>query len=86
MLREIKAIAQETKSESPLVLAIVDVKDGRGTKSLPDLGGSVTVVPDPDRRIANAYGITVWPTTLFVDARGIVTSSSHGNTGMESAK
>lgn len=84
-LREIKANAKGTKGESPLVLAIVDGKDGRGAKSLPDLGGSVTVVHDPDRKIANAYGVTVWPTTLFVDARGIVTNSSHGNNGMESA-
>jgi peroxiredoxin len=85
-LREIKANAQGIKGESPLVLAIVDGKNGRGAKSLPDLGSSVTVVPDPDRKIANAYGVTVWPTTLFVDARGIVTNSSHGNSGMESAK
>jgi peroxiredoxin len=85
-LREIKANAQGTRAESPLVLAIVDGKNARGAKSLPDLGGSVTIVADPDRKIANAYGVTVWPTTLFVDARGIVTSSSHGNGGMESAK
>jgi peroxiredoxin len=85
-LREIKANAKGARDESPLVLAIVDGKDGRGAKSLPDLGGTVTVVPDPDREIANAYGVTVWPTTLFVDARGMVTSSSHGNTGTESAK
>jgi peroxiredoxin len=85
-LREIKASAPGTKGESPLVLAIVDGKKGRDTKSLPDLGASVTVVPDPDRKIANAYGVTVWPTRLFVDARGVVTNSSHGNGGMESAK
>ncbi|MFN2603571.1 MAG: TlpA family protein disulfide reductase [Gemmatimonadaceae bacterium] len=86
VLRDIKASARGTKGEPPLVLAIVDGKNGRGAKSLPDFGSSVTVVPDPDRQIANAYGVTVWPTTLFVDVRGVVTSSSHGNSAMESAK
>ena len=85
-LRKVRANARATTSESLVVLAILDGKEGQRAKSAPDLGDSVTMVPDPDRKIANAYGVTVWPTTLFVDARGVVTNSSHGNGGRENAK
>ncbi len=85
-LRDSRSMARAKNGIAPMVFAIVDGKDGRGATTPPELGGSVTIVPDPDRKIANAYGVTVWPTTLFVDARGIVTNSSHGNSGRESAK
>ena len=38
----------------------------------------VTVVPDTEGEIAQAYGITIWPTTVFVDANGLVNSVSYG--------
>lgn len=38
----------------------------------------VIVVPDPDGMISNAYGIRVWPTTVFMDAAGLVREIQYG--------
>jgi hypothetical protein len=32
------------------------------------------VVPDPAREISAGYGVTVWPTVIFVDSFGVVSS------------
>ena len=78
-LRQLRAMARGKNGEQPMVFAIVDGKTSRDAKASPDIGDSVTIVPDPDRKIASAYGVTVWPTTLLVDSRGIVTSGSSMN-------
>ena len=80
-LRELKSMAEGKNGDKPMIFAIVDGETSRNAKSSPNIGDSVTIVPDPERKIANAYGVTVWPTTLRVDARGIVTSASNMSGG-----
>lgn len=84
-LREMKSMADGKSGAAPMVFAILDGKNSHRAQSPLDLGEAVTIVPDPDRKIASAYGITVWPTMLFVDARGVVTNTSHAG-GARSAK
>jgi hypothetical protein len=38
---------------------------------------NATVVPDPGHAIAKAYGISAWPTTVYIDARGVVRDVRH---------
>jgi len=39
---------------------------------------TANIVTDPTREIARAYGVTAWPTTVFIDATGIVTGVHFG--------
>jgi peroxiredoxin len=39
---------------------------------------SATVVPDPKREIATAYGVDLWPTIVAVDATGVITGIRYG--------
>ena len=39
----------------------------------------MTDVPDPTRAIAKAYGVAAWPTTVYIDARGVVRDVRHGH-------
>jgi hypothetical protein len=39
---------------------------------------SATVVPDPERQISRAYGVSVWPTVVSVDAAGAVADIQQG--------
>jgi len=39
---------------------------------------SITLVDDPDQRIARRYGIFCWPTTISINASGIVDEVSFG--------
>jgi AhpC/TSA family len=51
-------------------LTIVAIQDGSsdGSVSFDD----VIVIPDPEREISQAYGVSIWPTVVFVDAEGSV--------------
>jgi len=42
---------------------------------------SATLVTDPERSIALAYGVNSWPTTISIDARGLVSAIRHGHIG-----
>ncbi len=47
-------------------------------------GITALLVPDPDRDIAQACGIMLWPTTIFVDSSGLVSNIRHGRFSLES--
>jgi hypothetical protein len=36
------------------------------------------VVPDPERAISLAYGVTIWPTTIFLDPNGFIENIRYG--------
>ena len=40
---------------------------------------NVTDVPDRTRTITQTYGIVAWPTTVYIDARGVVRDVRHGD-------
>jgi peroxiredoxin len=46
-------------------------------------GITALLVPDPDRDIAQACGITLWPTTVFVDSSGLVSNVRYGRFSLE---
>jgi hypothetical protein len=63
----------------PLVFAINDGDDAEVARRLArDVGPAVTIVPDPDRKISDAYGVTMWPTTILLDEGGVVRSIQYG--------
>jgi peroxiredoxin len=62
-----------------LVLAVNDGEDpAQAQEAFARWGLSVAFVPDPQRAIARAYGIACWPTTVAIDARGLVSSVQMG--------
>jgi peroxiredoxin len=76
-VRQAQSAAQ--KSGAPIVLAINDGESPEAVKRAVDANGlSVTVVTDPRRRITSAYGVSVWPTTVLIDAAGLVRSLQYG--------
>ena len=44
---------------------------------------TATVVADPTRAISRAYGITAWPTVVYLDARGVVREVRQGRGAVE---
>jgi len=72
---------QQTKdgAQPPLVLAINDGEPAEHAhRALAQAKGSAIAVADPDRRIAIAYGVNVWPTIVSIDASGIISGIQLG--------
>jgi len=65
--------AVASSDQKSIVLAVTD---GRET-SPPDMAPAL-IVPDRDRQIAAAYGVTMWPTVFSLDERGIVRRIEYG--------
>jgi peroxiredoxin len=51
-----------------------------------DASGDETAIatPDPDGAIAEAYGVSVWPTTVFIDESGVIVDVRSGLLAEES--
>jgi hypothetical protein len=65
--------------EAPVLIAINDGENGEFARGLAAVEqDEVIVVADPSRQISRAYGIDVWPTTVFLDANGIVVDIKFG--------
>src|SRR5262249_36913818 len=78
-VREAQAAKPSGKANPVMILAINDGDDpelARGVAA--ENGITATLVADPRREIANAYGITTWPTTVTVNATGNVTGIRYG--------
>jgi peroxiredoxin len=60
-------------TRGPLLLAI---NDGEATELVRKVAAQqklpATLVPDPQREISRAYGVSIWPTVVFIDAAGLV--------------
>jgi hypothetical protein len=48
------------------------------TEAAAENGISAVVVPDPECQISLAYGVNIWPTTIFLDAFGLARSIRYG--------
>ncbi len=75
------AAAQQAKNgaEPPLVLAINDGEPAKHAHHmLSQAKISAISVVDPDRTIANAYGVNAWPTIVSIDASGIISGIQFG--------
>lgn len=69
MLRELRAFCESADGKESVLIAI---HDGEATESVRRSTAPAIVVVDADRAIALAYGVTGWPTTVFIDEAGIV--------------
>ena len=73
---------QEVAGSDPAGRLVVAIGDGEGPDEIAkiELGarGRLTLVPDPDRRIARQYGVNCWPTTIAIDWQGIIEGSRFG--------
>jgi len=62
-----------------LVLAINDGEPADLAKRIAaENGFSANLATDPDREISLAYGVSLWPTIVFVDSSGLITGIRHG--------
>jgi hypothetical protein len=66
--------------EQAVVLRIDDgAAPDRPVQQAAGVSNATTVVPDPTRAIAKAYGISAWPTTVYIDAQGVVRDVRHAH-------
>jgi len=86
-VRDLQRSSGRAGAEEPVVLAI---NDGEATelarKIAAENGLSATLVTDPERQISRAYGVSIWPTTVFVDALGVVRDIRYGRFSGEKAE
>ena len=65
--------------ERAVVLRIHDGETpDRAVQKAAAVNNNVKFVPDPTRAISKAYGIAVWPTTIYVDAQSVVRDVRYG--------
>jgi len=79
MVRRLQALFEKASEPAPIVLAINDGEDPElATRIGAQAGLSAMVVADPQRAISLAYGVNVWPTTVGLDVRGLISYVWHG--------
>ncbi len=79
-MQAIKAVLQaQNGAQPPLVLAINNGESPEHAhRVLSEKKTSAILVADPGRKIATAYGVSVWPTIVSIDAAGIVSGVQLG--------
>jgi hypothetical protein len=71
--------ASHQDSEAARIVAVIDGEDLEFARGLAEgEEGALIVVPDPARLISQAYGVRLWPTTVFLDAEGLVRDIQYG--------
>lgn len=79
-VRDLQETSREAGGRVPVVLAINDGETAQLAKKVaPENRFTATLVADPQRRIARAYGVSIWPTTVFLDASGLVRKIRYGS-------
>lgn len=83
-VREVAAAPPHAAWKGAVVLAVNDGEPREvAEKAAAAAKLQTTVVPDPARAIARAYGISAWPTVVYLDARGIVREVRQGRGAVE---
>lgn len=86
-LRELQKTNGKPGGRGPVVLAINDGEPAElAQKVAAEHKLSALVVTDPEREIALAYGVNIWPTTIFLDALGVVRDVQYGLFSVEQLK
>jgi peroxiredoxin len=68
--------------QAPVVLAVNDGEPvDLARRAAKEHGLSATLVPDPERTISTAYGVTLWPTTVLLDTQSVATEIAYGRGG-----
>lgn len=79
MLRQLESLMDKSRRRRHAVLAISDGEEPElATEAGARHAPSAIVVPDPKRQISMAYGVNIWPTTVFIDAFGLVSEIQYG--------
>ncbi len=72
-VRVLQKTMGQAGGQGPVVLAVNDGEAPELVKKVAAENGlSAIVVLDPERQVSLAYGVNLWPTTVFIDARGLV--------------
>ena len=80
-VRDAQRAAEKSRA---LVLAVYDGETPEAAKRSHAANGfSAIAVPDPTRSIGRAYGLSLVPTTVFLDAGGLVRQVRYGRSGAE---
>ena len=78
-LSRLQRMHDEAGREGPVILAI---NDGEDPEHLAEIRRehklTVTLVPDPYRRISRRYGVNCWPTTVSIGEDGLVNRVQFG--------
>ena len=79
-----KAFARVTPMHRGWERAVVlnihdDATPDRTAEQAAAVDSNTTLVPDLARAISKAYGIAAWPTTIYIDAQGVVRDVRHGH-------
>ena len=78
-VRDLQDAAGKAGRRGPVVLAINDGEPADvAAKVFAANNFTATLVTDPARMISIAYGVSVWPTIVLVDASGVVTGVRYG--------
>jgi hypothetical protein len=86
MVRRLQTLFEKASEPAPIVLAVNDGEDSElATRAAAHAGLSAIVVADPQRAISFAYGVNVWPTTVGLDVRGLISYVWHGLFSLEQA-
>jgi peroxiredoxin len=82
-VRDLANTARGTPRQ-PIVLAINDGEPAELAKYVAAENGlASTLVTDPQRHISLAYGVNIWPTTVFIDEAGLVSEIRYGRFGAD---
>jgi cytochrome c biogenesis protein CcmG, thiol:disulfide interchange protein DsbE len=72
-VRDLQKTIGKAAGQGPVVLAINDGEAPElAKKAAAENGLSATVVADPERKISLVYGVSIWPTMVFLDMLGLV--------------
>lgn len=78
-VRDLDKPSRPAGGQRPVVLAINDGEEPEVAKKVAAANAlSATLVTDPERRICLAYGVNIWPTTVFIEADGRVREIRYG--------
>jgi hypothetical protein len=78
-VRDVESAGASASGAAPLVLAINDGEPaGTAQKAAASNKLAAIVVADPERDISAAYGVTLWPTIVSLDAKGLIQEVRYG--------
>ena len=79
VIHDLQESLGKSSRPGPVLLAINDGEAADEAKKMAALHKlMVTLVTDPQRLISSAYGVSVWPTMVSIDASGVVTGIRYG--------
>ena len=80
-LRRLEQVHERSGRQGPVIYA---VGDGETPERIADIAREhqlrLTLVPDPDRRIARHYGVNCWPTLVSINEQGVIDTVHSGLT------